>query len=202
MALPLANISWRVSGTLRPLFRQLDPAGRTKLLDRIGFNVLQDVKAAAIAKWPKLGYAFAEEASYNVHGAASVEVGTSHVAAGIRQTGGPISAPGKGPGATGARMLTIPVAPEAKGKTAGQLRKAGWTIFAIPGKPAPARFLLGYRLKASRCKRKRKGKATRPTAQLLYVLKKSVYHPADPWFPSEDRLFRSVSQAVAFALGR
>jgi len=199
MALPLVNISWRINGTLRPLFASLDAAGRVRMLQRIGGAVRHEVQGAARAKpWRKLGNEFAGKTSFQVHGSSSVEVGTSHALGRIRQEGGEITAPGKGPLAKGAPMLTIPVHDAAKGLFVGQLRKRGWTIFAIPRKPAPARFLLGYRGRSGG--KRRKGQPA-PRAELLYVLKKSVYHPADPWFPTDEAVFRAVRSAIAFAGG-
>src|SRR5574343_1672028 len=143
MAQPWIQLGWKVTGSLRPLFVTLDDPQKVRFLTELGARVKNDVSMAARAKpWRKLGHQIANKTAYQVHGATSVEVGSTHEVAGIRETGGPISAPGKRPGATGASMLTIPVADVAKGKSVGDLRKRGWVIFRVP-RGGEAKYLFG-----------------------------------------------------------
>ena len=100
----------------------------------------------------------------------AAQVTSLHPAASIRQWGGIIRAKNK-------PWLTIPTGSEAKGKTASQMRGQGWLIFRIPGKDGG--YLLGTRGKG--------GKAV-----LLFTLRKQVQHPADPWMPNDQQIFRTI----------
>ena len=169
----------------------LDEGAKARILTHVGGLVKRDVQAAARGKgWKHLGPAIAQATSYQLHGSSGVEVGTAHPVARIRQLGGPISAPGKGPGAKQAQYLTIPVAPAAKGHSAGEMKHLGWSTFLVKS-GAGNLVILG----------RRKGKGKASTVVPLFVLKKSVRHPADPWFPQEEMLFRRVQQAVKFVTG-
>lgn len=114
----------------------------------------------------------------------SVIVGAVHEAAAQKQFGGQISAPGKGPKATGAKSLTIPV---------GQARENRWTvsqaervyeIFKVKGKDGRG-FLFGTR------RNLKKKKAT-----LLFVLRKRVMQRAYPWFPQGQELQASIKRGI------
>ena len=102
----------------------------------------------------------------------SAIVGATHPAAAIRQEGGTISAPGKGPMSTGAKFLAIPVHPQAEGKSPreinGLFRVANYLIKDLAG----------------------------GETELFYVLKKSVEHPADPWLPSDSETASELRAAA------
>lgn len=113
----------------------------------------------------------------------SLEVDTSsnnlklysdHPAASIRQYGGLITA-------KRSNYLTIPVG-DAEGKTVGEMKRNGYRIFKINN------VLLGKR---------GNGKA-----QLLFILKKQVRHPADPWLPQDRQLFLTAEQALNRIISR
>lgn len=197
MSEPWVNIGWRIAGSLRPLFRVLGDEAKGRILTTVGGLVKRDVQAAARGKgWPRLGPAIAQATSYQMHGVSGVEVGTAHPVARIRQMGGPIAAPGKGPGAKPAQYLTIPVAEAAKGHSAGEMRHLGWMTYVVKSRSGRSQaVIMGIRTRRGRVG----ARAAEPVP--LFVLKKQVRHPADPWFPREETVFRRINQAVAFATG-
>jgi hypothetical protein len=161
----------------------LQPETRKWFLDQVGYRVMLKAKANARerhakAKRPsRLGGGFwaaiADSCSY-VAAEAKVTVGAAHYAAGFKQTGGTIRAPGKGPGSKHARALTIPIHPLAYGHSAGELSSLG--IFRV-GRT------LGFRDE---------------TGQYiaLFALVKSVFQRPDPWFPDRPQVFASVHDVL------
>ena len=138
------------------------PGERRELFATIRMTMERSLKDSARAKG---GRRFWNDLANTVSGesdADSAIAGATHPAAAIREFGGTISAPGKGPGATGAKYLAIPVHPAAEGKSPREIND----LFCV------ANYLL-----------KDLGNGD---AELFYVLKKSVEHPADPWLPSEN----------------
>lgn len=87
-------------------------------------------------------------------------VGCSHVAAAQKQFGGTIRAKNAG-------ALTIPIAPEAKGRRASEFLTADRKLFVLPG----SNGVLGY--------------ADTSGFHALYVLRASVTQKADPWWPTD-----------------
>lgn len=181
------DLTWRIQGTLRLLFRKLDGSARRRLLTTIGALVAEDARRGARGKgWKRLGPEIADSVSYRQQGDTGVEVGAAHAAAAMRQFGGRIRAPGKGPGAKKAAWLTIPVkGSPAEGHWAGEMPHFGWRLFRIQGAKGPV--LMGTKGKGP-------GRQTRP----MFALRKEVPHPASPWFPSEGQIFRRISEAVRY----
>jgi len=108
-----------------------------------------------------------------------VTVGATHVAARQKQFGGRISAPGSGPGALGAKSLTIPL---------GKARENRWTtrdarrLYEL-FRPKGRNFLMG---------RPRAGGEAEP----LFALRKSVSQGPDPWFPTGPELEAIFNRAL------
>jgi len=99
-------------------------------------------------------------------GTDSAEVSSSQPGAVIKQYGGVIRP-------VNARVLTIPIDPEAEGKRAYELERPDRPLFRLPGTR-----LLGYS----------KGSGKKKEFKALYVLaSKSVQRP-DPWFPNDARV--------------
>jgi hypothetical protein len=116
-------------------------------------------------------------------------VGSTHVAAAHKQYGGPISAPGKGEGALGRQVLTIPVG---KAKTnrwdTDKAQAAGYDLFKIKGK-AGRGLLFGRRTRG-------KSNRSRNKDELLFVLRKSVMQAPDKWFPQGAELEDAVRNGI------
>jgi hypothetical protein len=108
--------------------------------------------------------------------ATGVSVHSTHIAARQKQYGGRISAPGKGPSATGSQWLTIPLVEEAKRKRAREFELGGRELFVPLGT-----HVLGY------VEKRGKGKGT---FHALYALVKSVTQAAEPWFPEPERAWQ------------
>ena len=109
-------------------------------------------------------------------GPSGVEIFSDHVAAAQKQFGGVIEAPGKGPGATGARFLTIPLrGSAAEGKTVGDFKTGGSKLFVLGKRDdAGGRGGILARLGA--------GGAVEP---LFILCKRTKPQRAEPWFPNE-----------------
>ena len=112
-------------------------------------------------------------------------VGSTHVAAAHKQFGGEISAPGKGEGALHRQYLTIPTGAARQNRwDTDKAKAAGYKLFRVKRKSDGAQFLFGTR-----------GKAKGP-AELLFILKKSVFQKADPWFPMGAELEAAVKKGI------
>jgi hypothetical protein len=105
----------------------------------------------------------------------SAIVGATHPAAAIRQFGGTISAPGKGPLSTGAKYLSIPVSPKSRGKSPREFNDLFFVMTKGGGK---------YLFSAAH------------GGEIFYVLKKSVKHPVDPWVPEENKRAEQLRAAA------
>lgn len=168
----------------------LTPPQRVRLFRTIGIALANDARKAArlkhaTAKTPSTGGGgfwarIAGSISYvaDVNGAT---IGASHEAAAHKQTGGTISAPGKGAGATGAKFLTIPVDKLSRGKSVGELKtrfiifRAGDCLFGYPRGVKTSKEI---------------------PPKLLYVLRKSVKQHAEPWFPDGARAAAVTKQVI------
>lgn len=96
---------------------------------------------------------------------AAAEVSSNHVGANLKQFGGIVRPKNK-------RALTIPIAPEAKGKTVYEMKRPNRPLFVLPGTR-----LLGY--------------ATPDKGfRALFVLAPKAVQKPDPWFPAPNRLYR------------
>lgn len=118
-----------------------------------------------------------------------VTVGSAHYAATHKQFGGTISAPGKGAGSTGAKMLTIPISDKSRGYTVGQLTNR-YLIFRLP----ETNILAG--IKKTKKELTGTGKGATNEMVMLFVLKKRVTQKAEPWFPDEAKAARAISQLL------
>ncbi len=144
------------------------PSERRELFATIRTTMERCLKDSARNKG---GKSFWRDVANSVTGESDTDsaiIGATHPAAAIRQFGGTISAPGQGPGATGAKHLAIPVHPAAKGKSPREING----LFCAVRKRDGAMFLF---------------RKLNDDIELFYVLKKSVEHPADPWLPSENK---------------
>jgi hypothetical protein len=115
----------------------------------------------------------------------SVIVGSVHEAAAQKQFGGPIEAPGKGPGALGAKALTIPLGEARENRWNTRDAKEKFNLFLVKSN---GKSILFGSLK-SRSKKKRE-------AHPLFLLKKRVMQQADPWFPEGEQLKRAISRGI------
>lgn len=113
-------------------------------------------------------------------------VGSSHVAGAHKQHGGVISAPGKGDGSLKREYLTIPVgtAREKRWNVENAKVQGGYTMFRVKAKSGKV-LLFGYR--AALKKRK---------VELLFILKKSVWQRAYPWWPEGAVLTQAIASGI------
>ena len=93
----------------------------SKNMGRLFKQIGEDIKEAGIQKAKSYGGKYfmikrQADAIHYKHSGTQVEVGSSDWTANQVQFGGPISAPGKGQGSTGAKCLTIPISKKAIGK--------------------------------------------------------------------------------------
>lgn len=176
----LCTVTWRMSGSLRSVFRQFDDITRESTLRTIGAKIEEDARANLAAKgWRRLAFAIQGTLNTQIRGQ-TITVGAWHAAAGMRHRGGRIAAPGQGPAAIPARALTIPLSGSpAVGKTTRQMKAQGWKLF----RPKGTRVLMGTH-----------GKGTEPVA--LFALAKAVQHPASPWFPSLRQIRTRVAEVI------
>lgn len=165
------------------LLSKLSPAGRMAILRRVGFLVARDAKTNARAMhnkarhpskrgggfWAKIAQSVSFEATED-----QVTIGAAHEAAMQKEKGGKISAPGKGPGAKGARFLTIPINDKARGYSVGEL--AGKYEF--------------FRVRDMICA------MVDGHVEPFYLLRKSVFQKAQPWFPTQAQVFADINTVM------
>lgn len=185
------TITWRMSGSLAPVFARFSTTAVSRVLRMTGRTLVSDAKDNIRAKgWKKLGNAIIS--SLNAQQAGTrLEVGATHVAARMREFGGRISAPGQGDLARRRDWLTIPVG-EAKGRTYDEMRARGWSFFRIMGKKGFP-VLMGYKTGVGK---RSKYRAARP----LFALRTEVRHPASPWFPTFAQITARFNEAFGTAL--
>lgn len=113
-------------------------------------------------------------------------VGASHVAGAHKQFGGVISAPGKGKGSLKREYLTIPVgvAREKRWSVENAQVQGGYTLFRVKAKSGKV-LLFGYR---AELKKRR--------VELLFILKKSVWQRAYPWWPDGSVLAQAIERGI------
>lgn len=115
--------------------------------------------------------------------ASSITVESRHVAAAQRHYGGWIEAPGKGPYARHARLLTIPVSDYAKGKTRFEVEQRFGQLYLIN---------TGKQLVLATAQKGRKG--AKGGLDVHFVLKQRVYQRPQPWWPSEGDALRMAEE--------
>ncbi len=104
----------------------------------------------------------------------AVDVGTDHKGAALKQYGGEIRP-------VNAKALTIPIAPEAKDRSAYDFERSGKELFVVSersGDPATV-GILGY------AKSRKNGNAD---FQPLFALRTRVIQQPDRWFPESGRI--------------
>lgn len=113
-------------------------------------------------------------------------VGATHVAGAHKQFGGVIAAPGQGEGSRFREFLTIPVgkAREKRWSVDDAKTKGGYTLFRVKAKSGKV-LLFGYRSEL----KKRK-------VELLFILRKSVWQKAYPWWPEGATLAQAVETGI------
>lgn len=179
------RMNWRVQGDLRGIVKKFGPEALQNFLRVAGALIANDARGNLMAKgWKRLGHQIRETVNFQILGANQLEVGATHVAAGMRHFGGTISAPGKSPLALKRQWLTIPLrGSPAQGLSVGKMKMAGWRIF----RPKGRKVLMGYRGKGD--------------AVPLFALAKSVKHPASPWFPTSAQISARLHESAAKAMG-
>ena len=142
--------------------------------------------AARVAAMAKGGRSFwrdvANSVSYQPAGG-GMTVFSDHFAAGFKQTGGTISAPGQGPGSLHRRALTIPL---------GAARRNRWDTDDAKSH-GYVLFRRGDTLFGTPPGRGGKGRAAVP----LFTLRRSVAQRPDPWFPEGQALADAVSDGIS-----
>lgn len=120
--------------------------------------------------------------------AKTLTYGAKHLVSEHKQYGGIISAPGKGEGSRHSKYLTIPISPISKGKSAGFFKKPSIKTFFFTSKK-------GNLILAMASGKKKK-------MEPLFVLKKSVYQKAQPYFPEGAELDAIVTKHLGGELKR
>ena len=159
-----------------------------KALKYIGLEVANEARNNAYSRpgrsfWRKVG----NSVSMQVSGK-GVIVGAAHEAAAQKQFGGTISAPGQGPGAVGAKELTIPLGKARLNRWDVDKAKMRFNLFLV--KSNGKRLLFGSPLRTGRRRRNQN------TMQPLFLLKKSVNQQPDPWFPEGVQLEKAVTRGI------
>lgn len=108
--------------------------------------------------------------------ATEAEISSDYKGAVIKQYGGEIRP-------VNAKALTVPVSPEAKGRTAYEIERTGKKLFVISQKTGDPGTVgvLGYA---------RTRKSGDSDFRPLFVLRTRVFQEADPWFPPADQVMR------------
>ncbi len=158
------------------------------ILKRAGLEVAVTAQNKAFAKkgrsfWRNIGLSVSTQTKGN-----AVYVGATHVAAAQKQFGGPITAPGKGEGAVGAKALTIPIGEARKERWDVDKAKNKFNIFSIKTKSGKG-MLFGE------LKTPSKNQNIKPVP--LFLLRKRVVQKPDPWFPEGAELKRAISRGIA-----
>ena len=152
-------------------------AARKTLFPLIGTLISREAKRGARQKvGGGFGNDIANSVSYSTTGN-RLTVGASHFAASHKNFGGTITAPGKGPGAKGAKALTIPLTEAARGKSARQFNNT--FLLVRPGRNTIIMQSVG-------------DGAARP----LFVLVTSVTQKGTHWFPGRAKQEKIVAQAI------
>jgi hypothetical protein len=112
--------------------------------------------------------------------AKTLTYGANHVAAAHKQYGGVISAPGKGEGSRRSKYLTIPISPISKGKNTSVFRKVSIKTFFFTSKKGNLILAMTS--------------STKKKMEPLFLLKKSVYQKAQPYFPDGAELDTVVTK--------
>lgn len=156
------------------------------VLERIGGEVANEARNNAYTRpgrsfWRNMGDSVSMQKSGK-----GIIVGAAHEAAAQKQFGGPISAPGKGPGAVGAKALTIPLGEARENRWNTRDAKEKFNLFLVKSN---GKSILFGSLKS-------RSKKSKDEAKPLFLLKKRVMQQADPWFPQGGQLERAISRGI------
>ena len=168
------------SPALRIMAGKIAGQGRTgQFVMRWGAMVRKEAIQNALAKGGKRFWRdIARSINLMPDGQAAV-VGSTHVAAAQKQFGGKIEAPGKGPGATGAKVLTIPIKGSgAEGRRASDFALAGKELFVAKGT-----HVLGYSDDGE-------------FHGLFVLVKRTKPQRPEPFFPADGRVLE-IAEAEA-----
>ena len=167
------------------------PGHLRHVAEAVAEQVAEAARASAMAKggrsfWRKV----AGSVSHQPDGDGFV-VGAGHFAAGFKQTGGTISAPGRGVDSLHRRALTVPLGIARRNRwDTDEARRQGYRLFrqgdTLFGEP-PLRG------------RRRGGDSG---AVPLFALRRSVSQRPDPWFPEGQALAEAVSAGIAVFASR
>lgn len=163
--------------TLTPILHRL--AGKLTTEQQAGFvlawgrGVALQAQRNALAKGGRRFWrALARSVNVRQVSPAGVEVASDHVAAAQKQFGGPIEAPGKGPGSHNAKFLTIPIpGSSAEGRMAGEFGN----LFVL-GKQDDPNGRGGVLARAG---------AGGEVEPLFILVRRTKPQRPDPWFPDE-----------------
>lgn len=166
---------------IRKIAKSLESA---RVLERVGDEIANEARNNAFSRpgrsfWRGMG----DSVSTQKRGKSFI-VGATHEAAAQKQFGGPISAPGKGPGALGAKSLTIPLGEARENRWNTRDAKEKFNLFLVKSN---GKSILFGNLKTGKKKQ---------DAQPLFLLKKRVMQQADPWFPEGGQLERAISRGI------
>lgn len=153
-----------------------------RLLKTWGNSVAKSARANALEKGgTNFWRGIARSVRLKQASESSMIVGSNHFAAAQKQFGGEIRAKKK-------QALTIPVSPEAKGKTAKEFKSGGRPLFVVRGnlEGKDTLGLLGY--------------SAHGEFFPMFVLRKSVKQKAEPWFPEEAEITSLGMKEAAFWL--
>lgn len=145
--------------------------------------------AARVAAMAKGGRSFWREIAQSVNSQPDGDgfvVGATHFAAGFKQTGGTISAPGRGAGSMHRRALTVPLGIARRNRwDTDEARRQGYRLFRQGDTLFGEQPLRG---------RRRGGDSG---AVPLFALRRSVSQRPDPWFPEGQALADAVSDGIS-----
>jgi len=180
-----------------------------KLLECCGMSVEMAAVNSARSKGGRHFWAdVAKSVSHQMTPDGSMLVGATHFAAGFKQTGGIISAPGQGAGSLNRKALTIPVgiARERRWDT-DEAEYNGYRLFH----PKGTDLLFGQKeskksTKPPRMKKDGTPYKTKAPKQedpiLLFILRKRVVQKPDPWFPVGADLASAVDAGFGIYMSR
>ncbi len=173
--------------TITSDFREAEELGRRlgspkRFLDAWAQGVAKQARENARAKGGrKFWHDVAKATQVTSVSDTQATVGCNYAGAAFKETGGTISAPGKGPGAKGSKFLAIPIDAAARASGNGpEYYGRSFDMMFIPYyRNGEKRFLMG--------KVTNKGKKNEKFTA-LFALVKSVTQKADPWLPTEARI--------------
>jgi hypothetical protein len=181
-------------GALSAMLPVLDQSKRAAIFRMIGYAIHLDARESARAQHAKARHPTpgATGCWASIANGVNVQklpdgvlVGSSHEASAQKEFGGKISAPGRGPKASGAKALTIPISPLSRGKTVRQMRREGFVIFRLGKLDTQGAGTLAATVNGK--------------MEPLFLLRKSVNQKPQPWWPNESRVFTHIEAVLGKA---